>query len=287
MPILNDEDIQTREVLEWKGLHLLHFAASSCSQKTRIFLRLKGIPWESRPVNLPERENYSDWFMGINPRGLVPVLIDDGTVVIESNDILNYLEERFPEPHLIPAARNQEAQQLLEQEDALHLDLRAISFRYFFPGAPIRSEELLEKYQKLGSGTVGGVSDSHKQVEVEFHRDMQANDGVSDERIRQAVANFKSAFDDLDQRLANSPYLLGHEISLIDIAWYIYSKRLFGAGYPIHEQHPRVGQWFDGLDARPEFSAEVAEPPKLIEMRTAMHRAQQANNATLISVAGL
>ena len=159
MPVLNEEDIKTREVLDWKGIHLLHFAGSACSQKTRIFLALKGIEWNSRPVNLSQHENYSEWFMGINPRGLVPILVDNGKVIIESNDILTYLEDKFHEPVLIPAASNQEARQLLEQEDKLHHDIRAISFRYAFPGISGRSEDLMEKYKSFGSGTVGGEPD--------------------------------------------------------------------------------------------------------------------------------
>ena len=55
---LVDSDIKTREVLGWKGVHVLHFAGSSCSQKLRIFLNLKGIPWESHPVDLPGNENF-------------------------------------------------------------------------------------------------------------------------------------------------------------------------------------------------------------------------------------
>ena len=43
---LLDGDIKTREVLGWKGVHILHYSGSSCSQKLRIFLNLKGIPWE-------------------------------------------------------------------------------------------------------------------------------------------------------------------------------------------------------------------------------------------------
>ena len=45
---LLDCDIRTREVLDWKGVHVLHFIGSSCSQKLRVFLNLKGIPWESK-----------------------------------------------------------------------------------------------------------------------------------------------------------------------------------------------------------------------------------------------
>ncbi len=72
---LVDSDIKTREVLGWKGIHVLHFAGSSCSQKLRVFLNLKGIEWQSHPVDLPNYENMQPWFLGINPRGLVPVLV--------------------------------------------------------------------------------------------------------------------------------------------------------------------------------------------------------------------
>lgn len=69
---LADSDIKTREVLGWKGVHVLHFAGSSCSQKLRIFLNLKGIVWQSHPVDLHSNENFQPWFLGVNPRGLVP-----------------------------------------------------------------------------------------------------------------------------------------------------------------------------------------------------------------------
>jgi len=59
----------------------------------------------SHPIDLPGNENFRPWFLGINPRGLVPVLVHDGAVHIESNDIIQYLEQKFPEPKLIPAAR--------------------------------------------------------------------------------------------------------------------------------------------------------------------------------------
>jgi ganglioside-induced differentiation-associated protein 1 len=69
---LVDADIRTREVLGWTGLHLCHYQGSSCSQKIRAILSLKSASWESHPVDLMRNENYSEWYMGINPRGLVP-----------------------------------------------------------------------------------------------------------------------------------------------------------------------------------------------------------------------
>ena len=44
---LADDQVTTREVKSWHGIHLLHFKASSCSQKVRILLGEKGIDWES------------------------------------------------------------------------------------------------------------------------------------------------------------------------------------------------------------------------------------------------
>ena len=60
---LADGDIKTREVLDWKGLHVLHMSLSSCSQKLRIFLALKGLDWESHEIDLMHNENLSERFL--------------------------------------------------------------------------------------------------------------------------------------------------------------------------------------------------------------------------------
>ena len=56
---LVDSDIKTREVLGWKGVHVLHFMGSSCSQKLRIFLNLKNIPWQSHPDRSARQRKYA------------------------------------------------------------------------------------------------------------------------------------------------------------------------------------------------------------------------------------
>ena len=149
---LADSDIKTREVLDWKGLHVFHFPFSSCSQKLRIFLALKGVEWESHLIDLMGNENLQEYFLGINPRGLLPVLVHDGDVHIESNDILTYLESVYPEPRLIPEGSENEVASLLKHEDDLHLDLRALSFRFVFnpPHAP-KSADDLEVWDDAGS----------------------------------------------------------------------------------------------------------------------------------------
>jgi glutathione S-transferase len=283
---LLDSDIRTRDVLGWRGLHVFHAAMSSCSQKTRIFLNLKGIPWEGHLVDLGANENLSEWYLGINPRGLVPVLVDDGAVHIESNDILTYLEEKFPEPRLIPAGLEREMASLLKHEDDLHLDLRTLSFRFVFaPPKPPKSAEDLKKYATNGSGTVQGKADPHITEQVDFWTTF-AKDGITDEAARASALRFRNAFDELAERLAKSRYLMGDGLTVLDIAWFIYVNRLSLAGYPFGRLHPRVADWFAELYARPEFAKEIQLPPPLAAKFETTRREHAQAGKSLELVAG-
>ncbi len=283
---LLDGDIKTREVLDWKGVHILHFAGSSCSQKLRVFLNLKGIPWQSHPVDLPANENFRPWFLGINPRGLVPVLVHDGAVHIESNDIITHLEQAFPTPRLIPAGHESEVAALLHHEDDLHLDLRTLSFRFVFaPPGPPKPAEALASYAANGSGTVRGEVDPEKRVQIEFWQ-RATRDGFTDAQARASAQKFRAEFDQLDQRLAQQPYLMGEALSVLDIAWLIYAHRLWLAGYPFARLHPQVEAWRQRLSAQPEFAKEIGMVRHSGDQLEAIRRAQEKAGKTLEAVAG-
>ncbi|AMN38745.1 glutathione S-transferase family protein [Rhodoplanes sp. Z2-YC6860] len=283
---LVDSDIRTREVLGWKGVHVLHFSGSSCSQKLRIFLNLKGIAWTSHPVDLHSNDNFKPWFLGINPRGLVPVLVHDGAVHIESNDIVEYLEKAFPSPKLIPAGHENEVAALLRHEDDLHLDLRTLSFRFVFnPPGPPKPPAALESYAANGAGTVQGAADHGKNVQIEFWQ-RAAKEGFTDERARASARKFRAEFDAFEQRLASAPYLMGEELSVLDIAWFIYAHRLSLGGYPLARLHPRVQAWKQRLGAMPEFAREIVMPDDARARLEATYRAQAAAGKTLEMVAG-
>ena len=85
------------------ALALYHNDMSSCSQKVRLMLAEKGLEWESRHLDLRAGEHQKDWYIKLNPRAVVPTLIDGDIVVPESNVINEYLDERFPDPPLKPA----------------------------------------------------------------------------------------------------------------------------------------------------------------------------------------
>jgi maleylacetoacetate isomerase len=82
---------------------LYDYYRSSAAYRVRIGLNLKGIDYESRPVNLLDSEQQSDEYRALNPQGFVPMLEIDGERLVQSLAILNYLDLRFPNTPLIPA----------------------------------------------------------------------------------------------------------------------------------------------------------------------------------------
>jgi maleylpyruvate isomerase len=79
---------------------------SSSSWRVRIGLGLKGLPFEIAPVNLLAGEQFGEAHLARNPMGQVPVLeVEEGggkLVLTQSMAILEWLEERFPDPPLLP-----------------------------------------------------------------------------------------------------------------------------------------------------------------------------------------
>jgi maleylacetoacetate isomerase len=75
---------------------------SSAAYRVRIALNLKGVDYESRPVNLLDSEQRSDDYRELNPQGLVPMLEIDGHRLTQSLAIIVYLDQVFPDPPLVP-----------------------------------------------------------------------------------------------------------------------------------------------------------------------------------------
>ena len=85
-------------------MQLYSFFRSGTSHRLRIALGLKGLSVDYLPVNLPKEQHLGTAYKAINPQGLVPALrLDDGKVLIQSPAIIEWLEEAYPEPPLLPA----------------------------------------------------------------------------------------------------------------------------------------------------------------------------------------
>jgi hypothetical protein len=77
-------------------------------------LHEKNLPFDSKRVNLTKTEQYQPWFLYLNPRGEVPVLQDTGKIIVDSANIINYLEDNFNHwdtPRLIPMDQGPEVRQ--------------------------------------------------------------------------------------------------------------------------------------------------------------------------------
>jgi maleylpyruvate isomerase len=84
-------------------MRLYSFFLSSAAFRVRIALNLKGVDYDTVPVNLPQGEHRDAAFLATNPQATVPVIDDDGTILWQSLAIIEYLDARFPNPRLIPA----------------------------------------------------------------------------------------------------------------------------------------------------------------------------------------
>lgn len=84
------------------ALTLYHYWRSSCSWRVRWVLALKGLPYESVPVNLLKAEQRADDYLAVNPSGLVPTLKVGDRYLSESMAIIEWLEETYPYEPLLP-----------------------------------------------------------------------------------------------------------------------------------------------------------------------------------------
>lgn len=84
-------------------MKLFGYWRSSASYRVRIALALKNLPYEYVPVNLLKGEQKSEAYLAQNPLAVVPTFeTDDGAVITQSMAIIEYLEETYPDPSLLP-----------------------------------------------------------------------------------------------------------------------------------------------------------------------------------------
>ncbi len=84
-------------------MQLYTYFRSSAAYRVRIALALKGIAYASVPVNLLKGAQDENAFKAVNPQGRVPALVVDNDVLIQSPAILEYLEDCYPHPPLLPS----------------------------------------------------------------------------------------------------------------------------------------------------------------------------------------
>jgi len=92
-------------------MKLFTYYRSSASYRVRIGLNVKGLAYESIPIHLRKGEHRAEVYRDVNAQGLVPALIDDTQRAIpQSLAILEYLDEKYPTPPLLPVSIEDRAQ---------------------------------------------------------------------------------------------------------------------------------------------------------------------------------
>lgn len=247
MPLIETKSLEAKGL---KGLHLYHFSMSNCSQRVRLTLAEKGLSWTSHHVDLPAGEHLTPVYREIHPKGVVPALVDDGRVVIESNDIIAYLDERHPEPPLVP--RNDEdaeaVAKLIAASNAIQDAIKALSHELLFrPFRPVGAEDV-EAMKSAGANP----------ELVAFMRDYAANDDTWRVRVARARGDMDVALAALENRLAGRDWLSGPAFGLADISWIVNLHRLRMCQYPL-DAYPLLSIWADRVSQRETFRSAVAE----------------------------
>jgi maleylacetoacetate isomerase len=91
-------------VAKFPAMKLYTYYRSTAAFRVRIALNIKGVPYESISLHLRAGQHHTNEYRKINPQGLIPALDDDGVIVSQSLAIIEYLDEKFPEPALLPTA---------------------------------------------------------------------------------------------------------------------------------------------------------------------------------------
>lgn len=247
MPIIEPGDQTLKDL---KGLHLWHGDLSSCSQRVRITLVEKGLDWVSHPIDIPKMEHATPEYQAIHPKGLVPAFVDNGTLLIESGDIIQYLDDTHPEPSLQPSDESQRAEAVkwIKAADEAQDDLKLLSHEFLFRDRRSMSPEEVEKF-----------CTSHKNEKlVSFMREYQSADMFDREKIDAAVNRTDAGFRAIDEAVADRDWILSDVLTLADIAWMPNVHRMALMDWPL-ENYPAMMDWFERVKARPSYQTALAD----------------------------
>lgn len=229
-----------------RGLHLYHSGVSNCAMRVRMTLEEKGVEWTSHHFDLLKGEHLTSEYFGINPNGVVPTLVHDGVVIIESQDIIDYLDQVYPEPSLRPSSI--ESRRVMKGWMKRSGEIHVKAIKTYIYDKKIRhnmkkTEAEQEKYRSL---------QTNKEL-LEFHKKSSEN-SFSQEELNHAKQILDECFAEIDGVLAKSEWLAGDRFSLADIAWVpLYFTLNELAGFPF-EGFPNLLRWADRIQARPSFN---------------------------------
>jgi glutathione S-transferase len=197
-------------------IKLYDFKSSPNSQRVKVVLEEKKLPFEIVPIDLRKGEQKTPEFLKLNPYGKVPVLTDGDTVLYESCIINEYLDEKYPNPPLMPADLGKRAKaRILIDYGLAHLD---------------------GPYQKLRQELMKDPKEQSEPV------------------IAAAKNDLRKLLQRFENEIGDQPYLLG-EFSLADADLITRFTRLEGFGVLPDPSLPRLSKYLERMKERPSVKA--------------------------------
>lgn len=226
-------------------IDLYHAPQSTCSQKVRICLAEKGLEWIDHRVNLAKNENLTPEYLALNPNGVVPTLVHDGQVIVDSSVICEYLDEIFPAPRLAP-------------DDALGRAKMRAWMRYLeeVPTSAVRvpsfNMALLPRFSGRSEEDFLTNEAAIRPVRKHFYERM-GTAGFGAQDFRNSLEQIVKTCARVDAALARGPWLLGELYSIADIVLTPSLDRMADLGFSHlwESEFPRVADWLARVRARP------------------------------------
>jgi len=243
MPVVEPENPR---VADLRGVHLFHSAYSNCSQRSRLVLAEKGVAWEGHHINLMAFEHLTEDYQSIHPGGMVPALVHDGKLITESHDIIQYLDDHFPGPPLMPQTEAEKRRVFpwMERGAAIQMSVKTLTYdaifrdkypptqeKYAFYAAHQRNPELVDFYRRFLEGFPADELERHRQVIFDY-------------------------LEALNAGLAESPYLAGDEATLADFSAVVNVHRARVLELPM-APYPALNAWYDRMRDRPSFAEAI------------------------------
>lgn len=233
-------------------LTLYHNDMSTCAQKVRFALAEKGLDWQGQHLDLRALDQQNPAYLKLNPNAVVPTLVHDGLVVIESSVINEYIDDAFSGPALRPASAAERAHMRLwtkKLDEGLHAATGVISTAIAF------------RYQKLDRGEESVRQSLAKMPDPEKRKSNESTvfEGTRSRYLADAVLAFDTLLAQFEATLARQPWLAGQSFCLADIAYAPYMTRLDHLQMaPMWDKRPRVADWYGRLRLRKGYQDGLA-----------------------------
>ena len=228
-------------------IELCHNDMSVCAQKVRFALAEKKLQWEGHHLNLRAGDQQKPAYLRLNPNAVVPTLVDNGTVIIESTVICEYLDDAYPEPRLRPSDAIDRARMRLwtkQLDEGVHAATSVISSAIAF------------RYQKLAVG-MEELEKFHQKMPDPVKRERSWENitkGVESRYFPESIKRFDKLLADMETALTESPWLAGKEFSLADIGYAPYATRLDHLQLQfLWDKRPRFAAWYERLLERRSY----------------------------------